>query len=100
MLVKPFMGVSNPDATFPKADTCFFNIMLPEYTTLAILREKLLFAIANTDTMDADTRPDPQAEQQSRFARLGIMVSAPILASNNEEAHSSSSSDSEEEDDS
>ena len=24
-----------PDATFPKADTCFFNVMLPQYSTQA-----------------------------------------------------------------
>ena len=32
MLLKPFT-TSSPDTTFPKADTCFFNVMLPAYST-------------------------------------------------------------------
>jgi len=42
MLIKPFTSTDEPDKAFPKSDTCFFNFMLPEYSTKEILREKLL----------------------------------------------------------
>jgi len=60
MLIKPFMGTTDPDQAFPKADTCFFNLMLPEYTSAKILREKLIFAISTDDrSMNADN-PQPR----------------------------------------
>ncbi len=65
MLIKPFTGLANPDNAFPKADTCFFNLMLPEYSSANVLRQKLLFAIhTDADSMDADVRP-PE-DQNSR----------------------------------
>jgi len=55
MLIKPFMGTTDPDQAFPKADTCFFNLMLPEYTSAKILRDKLMFAVSTDDrSMNAD----------------------------------------------
>ena len=38
----------------PSASTCFFSLMLPEYKSKEILREKLLFAIKNVTTMESD----------------------------------------------
>ena len=32
MLLKPMM-TNSPDTAFPKADTCFFNVMLPLYSS-------------------------------------------------------------------
>jgi len=58
MLIKPFMGTTEPDNTFPKADTCFFNLTLPEYSSAEILRTKLLMAIStDSDSMNADAVP-------------------------------------------
>jgi len=57
MLVKPAAVNANvdPNSMFPQADTCFFNLTLPAYTSQVILREKLLFAInTDADSMDAD----------------------------------------------
>jgi len=56
MFIKPFPGLTgNPDYAFPKADTCFFNLMLPEYSSAEILKERLLFAIfTDSDSMNAD----------------------------------------------
>jgi len=55
MMIKPFLGLSDPDAAFPKADTCFFNIMLPEYSSQKILRDRLLYAIyTDSHSMNAD----------------------------------------------
>lgn len=45
-----------PDDYLPKAHTCFFSINLPKYSTKAIMREKLLYAIHNCTEMDADFR--------------------------------------------
>lgn len=44
----------DPDARFPKADTCFFNLELPAYSSKAVLRDRLVFAITHTTSMDAD----------------------------------------------
>lgn len=67
MLIKPFMGTSHPDSTFPKADTCFFNLMLPEYSSPEVLRERLLFAIhTDADSMDADERNHEQEPEHVR----------------------------------
>jgi hypothetical protein len=43
-----------PDEYLPHAQTCFFSLSLPEYTSKAVLRQKLQLAIRNTPTMDAD----------------------------------------------
>jgi len=61
MMIKPFPGLTDPNSAFPKADTCFFNIMLPEYTSQKILRERLLYAIyTDSHSMNAD---EPQEDE-------------------------------------
>ncbi|KDO27055.1 hypothetical protein SPRG_07766 [Saprolegnia parasitica CBS 223.65] len=45
-----------PDAYLPHAQTCFFSLSLPAYSTKEILRVKLLYAIQNSPNMDADVR--------------------------------------------
>ena len=45
-----------PDSYLPHAQTCFFSLSLPNYSTKDILRAKLLYAINNSPTMDADVR--------------------------------------------
>eukprot|EP01114_Cavostelium_apophysatum_P001689 TRINITY_DN1146_c0_g1_i2.p1 TRINITY_DN1146_c0_g1~~TRINITY_DN1146_c0_g1_i2.p1 ORF type:complete len:4271 (-),score=1642.72 TRINITY_DN1146_c0_g1_i2:54-12866(-) len=61
MMIKPFSGLSDPNSAFPKADTCFFNIMLPEYTSQRILRDRLLFAVyTDSHSMNAD---EPQEDE-------------------------------------
>ena len=44
----------NADEHLPTSQTCFFSIKLPPYSCAAVLREKLLYAIKNSPTMDAD----------------------------------------------
>jgi hypothetical protein len=46
----------NPDAYLPHAQTCFFSLSLPQYSSKEILRKKLLLAIKNSPNMDADVR--------------------------------------------
>jgi hypothetical protein len=65
MTLKPFLGLSDPNSAFPKADTCFFMLMLPQYTSQKILREKLLFAIyTDSHSMNAD---EPQEDPLATF---------------------------------
>lgn len=45
-----------PDEYLPHAQTCFFSLSLPAYSSREILRTKLLFAIENSPNMDADVR--------------------------------------------
>ena len=45
-----------PDSYLPHAQTCFFSLSLPNYSSKEILRAKLLYAINNSPNMDADVR--------------------------------------------
>lgn len=45
---------SPPDSYFPLAHTCFFSIELPRYSSLEVMREKLLYAIFNCEAIDGD----------------------------------------------
>ncbi|KAL4158132.1 hypothetical protein PRNP1_003911 [Phytophthora ramorum] len=44
----------NHDALLPKADTCFFNIELPVYSSEEAMREKLLLAITLCTSLNGD----------------------------------------------
>jgi hypothetical protein len=45
-MIKPMMNSKiNHDQALPKADTCFFNIELPNYSSKQIMKEKILLAI-------------------------------------------------------
>ncbi len=48
----------NPDKALPRADTCFFNIEIPAYTSREIAKKQILFAIHSTVTMDRDADQD------------------------------------------
>eukprot|EP00760_Papus_ankaliazontas_P037788 PhM_4_TR8751/c0_g1_i1/m.93471/K10594/HERC1; E3 ubiquitin-protein ligase HERC1 len=47
---------AGPDQQLPGASTCFYWISLPDYSTVTIMREKLLFAITHCVDIDADFR--------------------------------------------
>lgn len=49
-------AATSPDNYLPHAQTCFFSLQLPKYSSKDILREKLLYAINNSPNMDADVR--------------------------------------------
>ncbi len=59
-MIKPMMNEKKSDQSLPKADTCFFNIELPNYSTKEILKSKLLLAI-NMDcvSINADENFNP-----------------------------------------
>ena len=44
------------DQYLPAAKTCFFLLELPAYSSAAVLRAKLLYALEHAVTMDADVR--------------------------------------------
>ena len=46
----------SPDKYLPHAQTCFFSLSLPAYSSKEIMKEKLLYAIKNSPNMDADVR--------------------------------------------
>eukprot|EP00466_Bigelowiella_natans_P005441 jgi/Bigna1/39801/e_gw1.36.36.1 len=50
-------SAANPDAFFPIAHTCFFSIELPKYTSLDIMTKKVLWAMNNCTSIDADGGP-------------------------------------------
>lgn len=50
----PPQSVDHPDNYLPIAQTCFFSVSLPKYTSAKICLEKLRYAIQNAHSMDAD----------------------------------------------
>ncbi len=65
MLVRASTAPGPPDARFPRADTCFFNVEMPRFSSEAILREKLLYALQTT-TMNADEAPQDEPQREER----------------------------------
>ena len=55
------MSTPTPDLSLPVSHTCFFQLDMPPYTTYETLRAKLLYAIQQTTTMDADVRESEAA---------------------------------------
>jgi len=53
-----------PDALFPVAHTCFFSLELPAYTSAAICRERLLYAITHCLAIDIDTTTGARENRQ------------------------------------
>lgn len=45
-MIKPMISNNkNQDQCLPKADTCFFNIELPDYSTKEIMQKKVMLAV-------------------------------------------------------
>lgn len=56
------MGNNNPKIALPKADTCFFNIELPDYPSKELMKEKILLAI-NLDSVSINADQMAQDEE-------------------------------------
>jgi len=55
--LKPSAFTSNvADSGLPKSATCFFSLQLPPYSSVEVLKEKLLYAFQNTPSMDRDLK--------------------------------------------
>ena len=50
------------DAYFPIAHTCFNGLELPRYSSKSILKERILYAIENTTSIDGDTLQHGEVE--------------------------------------
>eukprot|EP00474_Spongospora_subterranea_P005021 CRZ05479.1 hypothetical protein [Spongospora subterranea] len=70
----------NPDAYLPISHTCFFSIELPRYTSPSVMYDRLLYAITNCVSIDADST---SAAQNSALF-LNAVTAA--LSSDDEEA--------------
>ncbi|CAM9594470.1 unnamed protein product, partial [Laminaria digitata] len=53
-LTAPHRDYDEPDNYLPIAQTCFFSLALPKYSSMEICLAKLRYAIKNADLMDAD----------------------------------------------
>ena len=54
LVAPPPQSGQNPDNYLPVVQTCFFSLSLPKYTNFEICSKRLLYAINNTELMDAD----------------------------------------------
>lgn len=59
MMLKASRARGDPDHTLPHADTCFFNVELPAYSSEAKMRERLLTVVSVEWGMSGD---DPEGE--------------------------------------
>ncbi|ETW03314.1 hypothetical protein, variant [Aphanomyces invadans] len=66
LLIKPptHAASHSQDSLLPKADTCFFNIELPAYSSVQVMKDKLHLAINLCMSMDAD---DPSGRMDVYF---------------------------------
>eukprot|EP00698_Gefionella_okellyi_P016969 TRINITY_DN490_c0_g1_i1.p1 TRINITY_DN490_c0_g1~~TRINITY_DN490_c0_g1_i1.p1 ORF type:complete len:2864 (-),score=572.76 TRINITY_DN490_c0_g1_i1:923-9514(-) len=63
------LEADEPDKHFPHAETCFFNLKLPRYSSKAIMRDHLEYAIVNTYTMtdNVDNFTGPGSGRGGRY---------------------------------
>jgi len=60
-------GVDKGDETFPIAHTCFFSLDLPNYSSVEVAYEKLVYAAFNTAAIDGDGTGTASTTQQMGF---------------------------------
>jgi len=117
LLIKsaPHRPGQKDDARFMTADTCFWNVSLPRYSSLSVTRRMLGQVLALSSGMDADA-PQPQqrvAEDSGEFVRgnargqvpsatssSAAAASRPAAVDDDESESTSSDSEGEEEDES
>jgi hypothetical protein len=58
---------SSPDSYLPKAHTCFFQLELPAYSSAAVCRQRLLYAICNCHEVDGEHQRALRAEDLAEF---------------------------------
>ena len=51
-VVDQMMVVGDSDGRLPSASTCFFQLHLPPYSSAAVLKERLLYAVTHCLAMD------------------------------------------------
>jgi len=58
----------NPDSWLPVAHTCFFSLDLPRYSSREIMRERFLYAIRETNVIDADATAESASNLNIDFS--------------------------------
>jgi other hect domain ubiquitin protein ligase E3 len=59
-MIKPRLTNQNPDQALPKADTCFFNIELPQYSSKNVMKNRVLLAVnLDSTSINADRNMMP-----------------------------------------
>lgn len=85
LLIKsaPHRPGQNDDARFMTADTCFWNVSLPRYSSLSVTRRMLGQVLALSSGMDADAPQTQQrvAEDSGEFVRGNARGQVPSAAS-------------------
>ena len=54
LVAPPPQSEACPDSFLPVAQTCFFSLSLPKYSTFDICYNRLIYAITNAELIDAD----------------------------------------------
>eukprot|EP01090_Pellita_catalonica_P010315 TRINITY_DN2176_c0_g5_i2.p1 TRINITY_DN2176_c0_g5~~TRINITY_DN2176_c0_g5_i2.p1 ORF type:complete len:1338 (+),score=328.87 TRINITY_DN2176_c0_g5_i2:43-4056(+) len=57
----------NPDSRLPHAETCFFNIKVPAYSSAQVMYDRILYAITHTKSIDADVQAEPAGRGRGQF---------------------------------
>ena len=71
------MRIDQPVDGLPTAQTCFFQLRLPPYTSKTIMAERMLYAINHCRTIDADNYMLPRNNiccMQHTFQFLGLQI--------------------------
>ena len=66
--IKPYMDKNKKDV-FPKADTCFFSLELPEYSNKNIMKQRIVAAI-NLDNVGLNGDKLDNTNTNMNFGRL------------------------------
>eukprot|EP00759_Apiculatamorpha_spiralis_P055600 PhF_6_TR7852/c0_g1_i1/m.11455 len=66
------------DTYLPKAATCFFALELPPYSSVDIMREKLLYAVNHCGDMDTDFRALEQDENEAPYMAVETHVDSDL----------------------
>lgn len=70
-MIKPMVASNrNQDQSLPKADTCFFNIELPDYSSKTIMKEKILLAV-NLDNVSINADENIYNDDNPLMNELG-----------------------------
>ena len=64
------LETERPDGHFPVSHTCFFSMEWPRYTSVAVAKEKLLYAIVNCTDMDMDNTAEGRSNAQMGFEEV------------------------------
>eukprot|EP00823_Brevimastigomonas_motovehiculus_P006760 TRINITY_DN5690_c0_g1_i1.p1 TRINITY_DN5690_c0_g1~~TRINITY_DN5690_c0_g1_i1.p1 ORF type:complete len:132 (+),score=28.70 TRINITY_DN5690_c0_g1_i1:52-396(+) len=80
MLIKGYLLQKGhkADDRFPRADTCFFNLELPAYSSLEVMRNKLLMVINISSGMDGDEQNEALSANINEAASDQSMIDSQI----------------------